>query len=109
MGHYALKKYEEIKHRFPIKTRWTRKNLAERAEEVQSASLYRMLYSTLSGFIHSDIRAIIVHSDLAAMNIEPAPSKKWVVLRQNTIRSSTATQHFAMGLIQKSTTSPSGS
>jgi hypothetical protein len=35
-----------------------------------------MLYPILSGFIHSDIHAIFVHSDHATMSVEPAPSKK---------------------------------
>ena len=74
----TLKRYEQIKDRFPNKLSWTPKGLPERSEEVKSLALYRLLYPTLSGFIHSDIRAIVIQNDAATMDIEVAPSKKWV-------------------------------
>jgi hypothetical protein len=69
-------KYEAIKDRYEVKTRWTRDDLSKRAEQVNVLPLYRMLYSTLSGLIHGDIRAIRFYG--TGMNVEMSPSMTWV-------------------------------
>jgi hypothetical protein len=64
----TLERFEQIEHRFTDKRSWTKDNLFERAKSVGTTAEYLVLYKTLSGFIHSDVRAI------CRSEVEPSPS-----------------------------------
>ena len=40
--------------------------------------LYRTFYPIASGITHGDIRGLFAHANLLNMDIEPAPSDKWI-------------------------------
>ena len=51
-------------------------SIADRAEEVGSGDLYRLLYSTLSGIAHGDIVGMQTHATPEGVDVEPGPSEQ---------------------------------
>jgi hypothetical protein len=71
--------YAQVSHRFKKhKNSWTAASIADRAEEVGSGDLYRLVYSTLSGIAHGDIVGMQTHSTPEGVDVEPGPSEQWI-------------------------------
>ena len=71
--------HAQVSHRFKKhKNSWTAVSIADRAEEVGSGDLYRLVYSTLSGIAHGDIIGMQTHATSETVDVEPAPSEQWI-------------------------------
>jgi hypothetical protein len=71
--------YAQVSHRFKKhKNSWTAASIADRAEEVGSGDLYRLVYSTLSGIAHGDIVGMQTHATAEGVDVEPGPSEQWI-------------------------------
>ena len=71
--------YAQVSHRFKKhKNSWTGVSIADRAEEVGSGDLYRLVYSTLSGIAHGDIVGMQTHATPEGVDVEPGPSEQWI-------------------------------
>ena len=71
--------YAQVAHRFKKhKNSWTAVGIADRAEEVGSGDLYRLVYSTLSGIAHGDIVGMHALATAEGVDVEPAPSEQWI-------------------------------
>ena len=71
--------YAQVVHRFKKhKNSWTAVSIADRAQEVGSGDLYRLVYSTLSGIAHGDIVGMHAHATAEGVDVEPGPSEQWI-------------------------------
>jgi len=62
---------------------WTEKSLENMAADVGLTELYKTFYSWASSLHHADIVGLSLQVDRSALDLEPAPSEKWLEVALN--------------------------